>query len=69
MFLIIECLELTQSTQRCFALPVASCQNASASLFFAAKMAHLGQLTQGHPERAKRANAMQERMKQEGFGS
>lgn len=48
---------------------VASCRNASASLFVAAKLAHLGQLPQGQPERAKRAIAMQERMEQEGFGS
>ena len=37
---------------------VASCRNASASLFVAAKLAHLGQLPQGQPERAKRAKAM-----------
>ena len=48
---------------------VASCRNASASLFVAAKLAHLGQLPQGQPERAKRAKAMQERMEQEDFGS
>jgi len=48
---------------------VASCRNASASLFVAAKLAHLGQLPQGQPERRKRASAMQERMQQEGFGS
>lgn len=48
---------------------VASCRNASASLFVAAKLAHLGQLPQGQPERGKRARAMQERMQQEGFGS
>ena len=48
---------------------VASCRNASASLFVAAKLAHLGQLPQGQPERAKRSKVMQERMEQEGFGS
>ena len=48
---------------------VASCRNASASLFVAAKLAHLGQLPQGQPERGKRARAMQERMQREGFGS
>ena len=48
---------------------VASCRNASASLFVAAKLAHLGQLPQGQPERGKRSRAMQERMQQEGFGS
>ena len=48
---------------------VASCRNASASLFVAAKLAHLAQLPQGQPERAKRAGEMQKRMEQEGFGS
>lgn len=48
---------------------VASCRNASASLFVAAKLAHLGQLPQGQPERSKRAKAMQQRMDEEGFGS
>ena len=48
---------------------VASCRNASASLFVAAKLAHLGQLPQGQPERSKRARSMQDRMEQEGFGS
>ncbi len=48
---------------------VASCPNASASLFVAAKLAHLGQLPQGQPERARRALAMQQRMAAEGFGS
>ena len=48
---------------------VASCRNASASLFVAAKLAHLGQLPQGQPERASRAKAMQDQMVKEGFGS
>ncbi len=48
---------------------VASCRNASASLFVAAKLAHLGQLPQGQPERRRRARALQERMAAEGFGS
>ena len=48
---------------------VASCRNASASLFVAAKLAHLGQLPQGQPERQSRALAMTERMAAEGFGS
>ena len=34
---------------------VASCRNASASLFVAAKLAHLGQLPQGQPERRHRS--------------
>ena len=48
---------------------VASCRNASASLFVAAKLAHLGQLPQGQPERPSRAKAMQDQMVTEGFGS
>ena len=48
---------------------VASCRNASASLFVAAKLAHLGQLPQGQPERATRAHSMQKQMSEEGFGS
>lgn len=48
---------------------IASCRNASASLFVAAKLAHLAQLPQGQPERARRAAAMQEQMAAEGFGS
>jgi succinate dehydrogenase / fumarate reductase iron-sulfur subunit len=47
---------------------VASCPNASASLFTAAKLAHLGQLPQGQPERGRRALAMGRRMVEEGFG-
>ena len=48
---------------------VASCRNASASLFVAAKLAHLAQLPQGQPERSHRAQAMQAEMEQQGFGS
>ena len=48
---------------------VASCRNASASLFVAAKLAHLGQLPQGQPERQKRARSMRQQMAVEGFGS
>jgi succinate dehydrogenase / fumarate reductase iron-sulfur subunit len=48
---------------------VASCPNASASLFVAAKLAHFGQLPQGQPERRQRAEALQRQMMQEGFGS
>jgi succinate dehydrogenase / fumarate reductase iron-sulfur subunit len=48
---------------------VASCRNASASLFAAAKLAQLAQLPQGQPERRRRNRAMQEQMATEGFGS
>jgi succinate dehydrogenase / fumarate reductase iron-sulfur subunit len=48
---------------------VASCPNASASLFTAAKISHLGLLPQGQPERMKRAEAMVAQMNKEAFGS
>lgn len=48
---------------------VASCRNASASLFVAAKLAHLALLPQGQPERHSRTEAMQQQMLREGFGS
>ena len=47
---------------------VAACPNASAMLFTAAKVSHLGLLPQGQPERMSRARAMVERMDAEGFG-
>lgn len=47
---------------------VAACPNASASLFTAAKIAHLAQLPQGHPERQQRVLNMTEQMSAEGFG-
>jgi succinate dehydrogenase / fumarate reductase iron-sulfur subunit len=47
---------------------VAACPNASASLFAAAKITHLGVLPQGQPERRKRALAMVAQMDLEGFG-
>jgi len=48
---------------------VASCPNASASLFVSAKIAHLGLLPQGQPERDARAKGMIEQMDAEGFGN
>ena len=47
---------------------VAACPNASASLFTAAKVAHLALLPQGHPERRQRVLKMTEQMSAEGFG-
>ncbi len=47
---------------------VAACPNASASLFTAAKVTHLGALPQGQPERERRALAMVAQMDEEGFG-
>jgi succinate dehydrogenase / fumarate reductase iron-sulfur subunit len=48
---------------------VAMCPNASAALFTGAKIAHLGLLPQGQPERARRAMAMVAQAKEEIFGS
>ncbi|MEO8578631.1 MAG: succinate dehydrogenase/fumarate reductase iron-sulfur subunit [Gemmatimonadales bacterium] len=48
---------------------VAACPNASASLFTAAKITHLGLLPQGQPERYRRALAMVEQMDLESFGN
>jgi succinate dehydrogenase / fumarate reductase iron-sulfur subunit len=47
---------------------VAACPNASASLFTAAKVAHLAHLPQGQPERASRALRMVGQADREGFG-
>ena len=47
---------------------VAACPNASASLFTAAKIAHLSLLPQGDPERKLRVRSMSLQMNQEGFG-
>jgi succinate dehydrogenase / fumarate reductase iron-sulfur subunit len=48
---------------------VAACPNASAMLFVAAKVSHLGLLPQGQPERYDRALSMVARMDAEAFGS
>ena len=48
---------------------VAMCPNASASLFLGAKIAHLGLLPQGQPERAGRVQKMVRQSLQERFGS
>ena len=48
---------------------VAACPNGSASLFTAAKIAHLGLLPQGQVERSSRAKAMVDQMDKEGFGA
>jgi len=48
---------------------VAACPNASAMLFTAAKVSHLGLLPQGQPERESRVLAMVAQMDAEGFGT
>ncbi|MGH3424067.1 MAG: succinate dehydrogenase/fumarate reductase iron-sulfur subunit [Nocardioidaceae bacterium] len=47
---------------------VAACPNGSAMLFTGAKIAHLGELPQGQPERDARALALIEQHDLEGFG-
>ena len=47
---------------------VAACPNGSASLFTAAKIAHLAQLPQGQVEASQRVIAMVDQMDVEGFG-
>jgi succinate dehydrogenase / fumarate reductase iron-sulfur subunit len=48
---------------------VAACPNASAMLFTAAKVSHLGLLPQGQPERDERALRMVAAMDEAGFGN
>jgi succinate dehydrogenase / fumarate reductase iron-sulfur subunit len=48
---------------------VAACPNASAMLFVAAKVSHLGHLPQGQPERARRVVRMVNKMDELGFGN
>ena len=48
---------------------VAACPNASAMLFTAAKITHLGSLPQGQPERYQRVVSMVKAMDEEGFGT
>ncbi len=48
---------------------VAACPNASAMLFTAAKISHLGHLPQGQPERERRALRMVAKMDELGFGN
>ena len=47
---------------------VATCKNASASLFVSAKVSQLALLPQGQPERKERVNKMVSKMDEEGFG-
>ena len=48
---------------------VATCPNSAAMLFVSAKIAHLGILPQGQPERERRALSMVQAMEQEAFGA
>lgn len=62
--------ELAMDAAACIACGacVAACPNASASLFTAAKLAHLNLLPQGQPEKLDRLRRMVSAMDAEGFG-
>lgn len=47
---------------------IAACPNGSATLFISAKVAHLGLLPQGQPERMERVHRMFVQAEKEGFG-
>ena len=66
-----QAADLAMDAAHCIACGacVAACPNGSASLFTAAKIAHLGLLPQGQPERARRALRMVRQMDIEEFGS
>jgi succinate dehydrogenase / fumarate reductase iron-sulfur subunit len=66
-----ECADAAMDAATCIGCGacVAACPNASAMLFTSAKVAHLGFLPQGQPERNERVTAMVEQMDEEGFGS
>jgi succinate dehydrogenase / fumarate reductase, iron-sulfur subunit len=66
-----EDAELSMDAAECIACGacVAACPNASAMLYTAAKVSHLGLLPQGQPERYQRVLSMMTRAEQEGFGS
>ncbi|HEV8124168.1 MAG TPA: succinate dehydrogenase/fumarate reductase iron-sulfur subunit [Gemmatimonadales bacterium] len=65
-----EKAELAMDAAQCIGCGacVAACPNAAAMLFTGAKIAHLGLLPQGQPERAERALGMVRQMDIEGFG-
>jgi succinate dehydrogenase / fumarate reductase iron-sulfur subunit len=66
-----ENAELAMDAAQCIGCGacVAACKNASAMLFTAAKVSHLGYLPQGQPERYLRVKAMVEAMDAAGFGA
>jgi len=66
-----ENADLAMDAAQCIACGacVAACKNASAMLFVAAKVSHLGLMPQGQPERYRRVKAMVEQMDAEGFGA
>jgi succinate dehydrogenase / fumarate reductase iron-sulfur subunit len=66
-----EAADLAMDAAQCIGCGacVAVCKNASAMLFVAAKVSHLGLLPQGQPERYRRVKAMVDQMDAEGFGA
>src|SRR5687767_2722426 len=66
-----EDAELSMDAAECIGCGacVAACPNASAMLFTAAKVSHLGLLPQGQPERSARVLAMVAQMDAEKFGT
>jgi succinate dehydrogenase / fumarate reductase, iron-sulfur subunit len=66
-----EDAELSMDAAECIACGacVAACPNASAMLYTAAKVSHLGLLPQGQPERYQRVLSMMARAEDEGFGN
>lgn len=66
-----QCSDLAMDAAACIGCGacVASCPNASASLFTSAKIAHLSLLPQGQAERDRRAIRMVAQMQDELFGS
>jgi succinate dehydrogenase / fumarate reductase, iron-sulfur subunit len=66
-----EDAELSMDAAECIGCGacVAACPNASAMLFTAAKVSHLGLLPQGQPERYPRVLSMMTAAEQAGFGS
>lgn len=65
-----RCADMSMDAAACIGCGacVASCPNASASLFVSAKISHLGLLPQGEPEKERRAIRMVAQMQEEGFG-
>jgi succinate dehydrogenase / fumarate reductase iron-sulfur subunit len=66
-----QCADLSMDAAACIGCGacVASCPNASASLFVSAKISHLGLLPQGEVERDRRALRMIAQMQSEKFGA
>ncbi|MBI4549686.1 MAG: succinate dehydrogenase/fumarate reductase iron-sulfur subunit [Candidatus Omnitrophica bacterium] len=66
-----DCAELSMDAAACIGCGacVAACKNASAMLFVAAKVSHLGLLPQGRVEARDRVQSMVKAMDQEGFGN